>query len=235
MFNNRLIPGAELMLITIKNIFRIISVILIISFLNACSYTQFASKKILNKTLTKSYDIVVIPGVPFTNEKWSLTMKARVYWSKFLYDKGIAKNVMYSGSAVYSPFYESEIMAMYAVAIGIPKDHIYTETKAQHSTENIYYSYKKAKKIGFQNIALASDPFQTKMLKSFIRRKLNRDVDIIPFVNDTLKAMQPEMVDPAINYNEAYMDGFVSLPDRESFWKRLKGTWGLKIDNTAYN
>jgi len=209
--------------------------VIIILFINACSYTQSASKRILNKSIAKSYDIVVVPGVPFTNEKWSLAMKARVYWSKFLYDKGIAKNVMYSGSAVYSPFYESEIMAMYAEAIGIPRDHIFIETKAQHSTENIYYSYKKAKKLGFENIALASDPFQTKMLRRFIKRKLNRDVGIIPFVNDSLIAMKPYMTDPAINYNQAYMYGFVSLPERESFWKRLRGTWGLKIDLTAYN
>jgi hypothetical protein len=176
-----------------------------------------------------------IPGVPFNNNKWSNTMKARVYWSKFLYDKGIAKNIMYSGSAVYSPFCEAEIMAMYAEAIGIPGNHILIETKAQHSTENIYYSYKKSRKLGFENIALASDPFQSKMLHGFINRKINRNVDIIPFVNDSLNAMQPLMCDPKINYQQAYMEGFISLPERESFWKRLKGTWGLKINDTYYN
>jgi hypothetical protein len=212
-----------------------VTTVIFILIINACSYTQFASKKFLNKSLAKSYDVIVVPGVPFTNEKWSLAMKGRVYWSKFLYDKGIAKNVMYSGSAVYSPYYESEIMAMYAEAIGIPREHILTETKAQHSTENIYYSYKKSKKLGFENIALASDPFQSKLLRGFINRKINRNIDVIPFVNDSLKAMQPIMFDPKINYQQAYMQGFISLPERESFWKRLKGTWGLKIDDSFYN
>ena len=55
---------------------------------------------------------------------------------------GMAKNVMFSGSAVYTPYYESKIMALYAEAIGIPKERIYIETEAEHSTENIFYSYR---------------------------------------------------------------------------------------------
>jgi len=59
-------------------------------------------------------------------------MKGRVYWSKYLYDRGIGKNIMYSGNAVYTPYFEGEIMALYAKAIGIPPEHIYTELKAEH-------------------------------------------------------------------------------------------------------
>jgi uncharacterized SAM-binding protein YcdF (DUF218 family) len=33
---------------------------------------------------------------------------------------------------------------MEEASIGIPRENIFTETKAEHSTENIYYSYKKA-------------------------------------------------------------------------------------------
>ena len=95
----------------------------------------------------------------------------RVYWAKFLFDKGIAKNIMFSGSSVYSPYYESIIMSMYAEAIGIPKENIFIETKAEHTTENVYYSYKKALELGFKNIAVASDPFQTKMVSRFTRKK----------------------------------------------------------------
>jgi vancomycin permeability regulator SanA len=209
--------------------------IIIVFLANSCGYSQLTSKKILNNSLTKSYDLVVIPGIPFISNKWGLAMKARVYWSKFLFDKGIAKNIMYSGSAVYSPYYESEIMAMYAEAIGIPKKNIFVETKAEHSTENIYYSYKKARKLGFTNVALASDPFQSKMLRKFIYKNVSRNIVIIPFVTDSLKAMQPIMTDPVIDYNQAIMSDFIPLPERESFFKRLKGTRGLNIDHKAYD
>jgi uncharacterized SAM-binding protein YcdF (DUF218 family) len=198
-----------------------------------CSYSNKTCQNLLKESIGEKYDIIVVPGVPLENGKWSRTMKARVYWSKFLYDKGIAKNIMYSGSAVYTPYYEAEIMALYAEAIGIPKEHIYTETKAEHSTENIYYSYKKAKKLNFNRIALASDPFQTKQLKKFTQKKVSRDVRFIPIVFDSLRVMN--MIDPVIPIEKAFAENFVALPERESFWKRLKGTLGHNLNKDFYN
>ena len=191
----------------------------------------------LDNVEDKQYDIIVVPGVPFDTAvgKWSNIMKARVYWSKYLFDKGIAKNVMYSGSSVYTPYYEGEIMAMYAEAIGIPKQNIFTEIKARHSTENIYYSYRKAKTLGFKKIALATDPFQAKMLTSFVNKKVSADVAILPIIFDTLKAMEPIMKDPPINYAAAYNKNFVAITKSENFWQRLQGTMGNKIDTAAYS
>ena len=184
----------------------------------------------------KSYDMIVVPGFPFPEDslQWGWIMQGRVYWAKFLYDKGIAKNVMFSGSAVYTPYYEGKIMALYAEAIGIPKEHIFTETKAEHSTENLYYSYQKAKQLGFKTIALASDPYQSKQLRLFAHLRLSRHIGIIPFVIDTLKQIEPEMKNPEIDYTRAFKENFVPLPERESQWKRMKGTLGLNIDKSAY-
>lgn len=162
-------------------------------------------------------------------------MRGRIYWSKYLYDKGIAKNIMYSGSAVYTPYVEAQIMAMYAEAIGIPKEHIFIETLAEHSTENIFYSYKKAKKLGFKTVALASDPFQAKMLSGYTHEFVNPEIGIIPFVVDTLSALHSKMIDPVIDFQKALVTGFVALPDRQSWWERLRGTRGLHVDMNAYN
>ena len=178
--------------------------------------------------------MIVVPGVPFEKGKWSRTMKARVYWSKYLFDKGIARNVMYSGSAVYTPYYEANIMSLYAQALGIPKENIYTETRAEHSTENIYYSYQKARQLGFRTVALASDPFQTKLLKRFTRKRVSPEVRLLPFVIDTLRQMEPTMTDPEIDYHSAYRNDFVSLMKRENVWKRFRGTRGKNLDTTLY-
>jgi uncharacterized SAM-binding protein YcdF (DUF218 family) len=184
--------------------------------------------------MEEPYDIVIVPGVPLENGKWSYTMKGRVCWSKYLYDKGITKNVIYSGAAVYSPYCEAEIMALYAEKLGIPREHIFTETRAEHSTENVYYSYKKARKLGFSRIALASDQFQTKSLKRFTRIKVSGKVGFIPIVADTLGPITSKMTDPEIDIQKAFVKDFKSLPERENFFKRLKGTRGLAIDTTAY-
>jgi uncharacterized SAM-binding protein YcdF (DUF218 family) len=202
--------------------------------IQSCSFTQKTTRRLFKEASAQSYDLVVVPGVPFENGQWSRTMKARVYWSKYLYDLGIAKNIMYSGSSVYSPYYEAEIMALYAEALGIPKENIFTETKAEHSTENIYYSYRKAKLLGYNKIALASDPFQTRLLRKYTRKRVSGEVGLIPMVIDTLKAMEPEMIDPVIDYQQAFNKDFISLKKREGPWKRWNGTRGNNIDTSAY-
>jgi uncharacterized SAM-binding protein YcdF (DUF218 family) len=201
---------------------------------NSCSFSGRTTGKMLYEASTKSYDLIIVPGVPLENGKWSDVMKARIYWSKYLFDKGIAKNVMYSGAAVYTPFVEAEVMALYAEAIGIPKENIFTESKAEHSTENIYYSFKKAKKLHFKKIALASDPFQTKMLQRFTRSNVSESVEFIPIVFDTLRKMEPTMVDPTIDFQKIMVNNFVSLPDRKSFLVRFRGTMGKDLDEMAY-
>jgi uncharacterized SAM-binding protein YcdF (DUF218 family) len=202
--------------------------------LQACSFSSKTTQQLFAKAKTESYDMVVVPGVPFEDSIWSRTMKGRVYWSKYLYDQGIAKNIMYSGGAVYTAYCEAEIMALYAEAVGIPKEHIFIETKAEHSTENIYYSYKKARKLGFKKIALASDPFQTKQLRRYVRKKVNPGVALIPFVVDTLKVLEPGFIDPVIEYEKVATGNFVPLKQREGFWKRLWGTLGKNIDYSLY-
>ena len=202
--------------------------------LGACSFSAKTAERYLEKAKTKTYDVIVVPGVPFTEQGWDSVMKARVYWSKFLYDKGIAKNIMYSGSSVYSPYYEGKIMALYAIAIGIPKENVYAETRAEHSTENLYYSFHKSRKLGFQTVALSTDPFQAKQLRRYARVKIDRSVDLIPIVFDSLRSMHPVMIDPPIDYQQAYNKDFVPLPQRESFWKRFRGTMGKNVDKDAY-
>jgi uncharacterized SAM-binding protein YcdF (DUF218 family) len=208
---------------------------LIFFILNSCAFSSKTSIRLLEESMKGNYDIIIVPGVPFENGKWSYTMKARIYWSKYLYDDGITKNVMYSGSAVYTPYCEAEIMALYAEKLGIRKENIFTETMAEHSTENVYYSYKKAQKLGFERIALASDPFQTKMLKRYAKKIVNAEIGLIPFVLDTIMTMESKMIDPEIDYQKAFVKDFTPLPDRENFLKRFKGTRGLDIDTSAYN
>ena len=201
---------------------------------NSCYFNHHQTQKLFDKAKTKVFDIVVVPGLPLENGHWSKIMKGRIYWSKYLYDQGIVKNIMFSGSSVYSPYYEGEIMAMYAIALGVPKEHVFSETHAEHSTENIYYSYKKSKKLGFKTIALASDPFQTKTLKRFTKKKVSADVVLIPMVVDTIKLLEPEMKEPFIEYQKAFNKDFISIRQRQSYIKRLRGTMGKNIDKTLY-
>ena len=219
--------------VSIKMVLLLMGSFFIMLLLNSCTFSSRASKRLYNQAAKEQFDMVIVPGVPFVNGKWDRIMKGRVYWAKFLFEKGIAKNLMFSGGAVYSPYTEAGIMSLYAETIGVPKENIFIETKAEHSTENAYYSYKKAIKLGFKKIAIASDPFQTKMLKSFARKRLSTDIRLIPFVSDSLKTLESEMKDPEIDYAQYFVKDFIPLPKREGFWKRFRGTMGKNIDYNA--
>ncbi|HSY60398.1 MAG TPA: YdcF family protein, partial [Cytophaga sp.] len=133
-----------------------------------------------------------------------------------------------SGGAVYSPYKEAEIMAMYAIQLGIPAEHIFIEIQAEHSTENLYYSYKIAQQNGFKRVAVATDATQSSFMYSANNHRFKIPVDFIPIVYDTLK--QLPRVKPDIDQDAALVPDFVSIIDRESLWKRLRGTRGRKVD-----
>lgn len=194
--------------------------------LTHCSFSRYARKAYAAANEEKPFDVIIVPGVPYELERTTSVMKMRIYWAKHLYDSGYTKNIIFSGSAVYSPFVESVAMKIIADSLGIPADHTFSETKAEHSTENVYYSWKLAKAKGFRKIALATDPYQSRMLKGFIQ-KYCPDVQSVPIVFDILNIEGKSL--PVIDTTSAYVPDFVSIIKREGFWQRLKGTMGARI------
>lgn len=190
---------------------------------------QPSAKKLTNRALSanQQYDVVIVPGVPFMEPKWDRTMQMRVIWAIHLYKKGIAKKIIMSGSSVYSPYVEAQIMKLYAIGLGVPADDIIIEDKAQHSTENIWYGYKLAKLLGYHKIALSTDPFQTRMTYRFGKRRL-KDLKYLPVLFDTLKTLSH--LDPAISYQEYKIENFIPITETQSFWYRFKGTMGKHIN-----
>lgn len=197
--------------------------------LSSCLLFQPSAKKLTKRALAKhkQYDAIIVPGVPFIAPKWDMTMQMRVIWAVHLYKRGLAKKLIMSGSSVYSPYVEAEIMKLYAISLGVPEQHIIVENKAQHSTENIWYSYKLGKSMGHEHMALSTDPFQTRMLYRFGKRRL-KDLQYLPVIFDTLKTL--ERIDPVIKYESYKVDSFKPITETQSFWYRLRGTMGKHID-----
>ena len=173
------------------------------------------------------FDAVIVPGVPY-DSAWSNVMKMRVLWSVDLYKRGVTDKIIYSGSAVYTPYVEAEIMALYAEKLGVPRNDILIENRAEHSTENLWFGNLLAQRNGLTNIALATDPFQNAMLRSFANRK-DIPMDFVPVIIDRLKPTF-DKTEVAIDPTAAYVSDFVALPERENRGKRFLGTMGLNID-----
>lgn len=196
-------------------------------FLHSCAPpARVAQKRYEIGLSNQPYDAIIVPGYPYKGEPWNAVLTIRIHWANYLYKKGYTKNIIFSGGAVYSKYIESKVMSIYACALGIPPEHVFTEETAEHGTENVYYAYRLAKKNGFNNIALATDPYQTKHMKRFIK-KYSLPVKLLPIVFDTLKLQNRD--EPDIDASAAIKENYVSIIARESLYKRLRGTFGKNI------
>lgn len=208
-----------------KNFLIIIPVLFLLS---SCILFNNNSTKLYRKAIQKSpFDAGIVPGVPWVESGWDSAMKGRVIWAVHLYKRGVVKNLIFSGGSVYSPFYEGKIMCLYAQKMGVPKENCFAEIEAEHSVENVYYGRKMADSLGFNRVALITDPFQATLLKSLLR-KFKPHVIRIPFIVDTLRTVNKISV--AIDGSSARNPNYtVPLWDRVSKWERLQGTRGKKV------
>ncbi len=196
--------------------------------LSACAtFRPHAGELFKSAINNQPYDVIIVPGNPFNGIRWDTIMKGRIIWANYLFQKGYAKNIIFSGGAVYTPYTEAKIYALYAEALGVPKEHIFIEDRAEHSTENVYYSTQLAKKLGFKKIAVATDTYQSPRLMGFTGRRISKDIDFIPFIADTLKKING--VNPLINASSAKVENFHSIVETQSKWYRLRGTLGKHI------
>ncbi|MGQ0828362.1 MAG: YdcF family protein [Bacteroidota bacterium] len=196
--------------------------------ISGCTFFRPSPSTLFKRALkNQPYDVIIVPGVPYDGKNWSTAMKGRVIWAVYLIKKGIAKNVIFSGGAVYSPYVEAKAMALFAEELGVPKEKIFIEDKAEHSTENIYNSYHMAKKMGLTKMAVASDPFQSNLLMGFTKRRFKLPIAHIPFIIDTLATIDD--VDPKINVDSLKVPNFKSILETQSKWYRFQGTRGKNI------
>lgn len=205
-----------------------LSFFLITLILNGCAFFRPSPDKLYARAIKKGpYDVIIVPGVPYDGKEWSTIMRDRVVWGGYLLKNGIANNVIFSGGAVYTPYVEAKVMALYALELGIQKDKIFIETKAQHSTENIFNSYCLAKNRGFTKIAVATDEFQSALLMGFTKRRFELPITHIPIIKDTL--LHINNVHLQINADSAKVKNFKSIIETQSKWFRFRGTQGKNI------
>lgn len=195
-----------------------------------CTFTHYARKSYEAAQEMKPFDVVIVPGVPYEGENTTGVVKMRLFWAKHLYDSGYTRNIIFSGSSVYSPYVEGIVLKIMADSLGIPAENTFAETRAEHSTENAYYGWKKARKLGFEKIALATDPFQSGMLRSFIRR-FCPGMKAIPIIFDKMNIDEKEL--PSIDTSAAFVPDFVSITKREGFFERFRGTLGKRAKEEA--
>src|SRR6476620_3127941 len=113
------------------------------------------------------YDVIIVPGYPYEENPKMPLLTCRMNWAKELYDKGIAKNIIFSGGAIHTAYIEAKVMRIISDSFHIPQNHVFIEDKAPHSFQNLTYSVKLAKQLGFKTFAVATDPWQFSYMRLF--------------------------------------------------------------------
>jgi hypothetical protein len=185
-------------------------------------------KRLTNAKKLPAFDVAIVPGLPLKGNQWDTLLKTRMLWSAYLYKKGYVKNIIYSGNAVYTKWVEGKVMAHFAQALGVPKENIFIDTLAEHSTENLYYGYNLAKEKGFKTIALATDPFQCAMLDKFSRKNFDEKIYFFPGVFDSIQREYSE-IQMEFDTTKFVASGFIPIDERQNYGDRLKGTRGKNI------
>ncbi|MFN0202636.1 MAG: YdcF family protein [Bacteroidia bacterium] len=181
---------------------------------SSCSILKQNAVTTYNNSIRNApFDVVIVPGLPHDTANINPLLKARMLWAKELYDKGITRHIIFSGSAVQSPYVEAVIMKLMAEAIGIPAQHTFTEVEALHSTENVAYGIALANSMGFKNIAIATDPIQALFLKKYTKEN-HAHVFLLPFSFNSMPVYYRTPFQQ-VNAENAFVENFVPLKNRE--------------------
>lgn len=182
--------------------------------------------KCYNNALSKKpYDVIIVPGFPYGSADSLTLIEERVSWALYLYKQGFTKHIIFSGAAVYTPYTEAKVMALFAGRTGVKPGDIMIETKAEHTAENVYNSYVMAHDSGFSKIAFATQVNQASFMKRFCRHwKLN--IDMLP-VNDSIHYTKYRF--DTVNVSSLYVPDFVPITKRKSAIRRLRETRGLNV------
>jgi len=173
------------------------------------------------------YDAIIVPGFPFNDEegKMNAFQRMRLFWALHLYETGETNYIIVSGSAVHSPYVEAEIFAIFLAELGVNPKHIIIENRAEHSTENVFYSLELAKKLDLKRVVVATDPMQSKMI-AYLMRNIDVEIDYLPTDLKMIFTKYQPKFDHAIDGSPAYVNNFVPLKERENRKLRMQGTRG---------
>ena len=126
---------------------------------------------LLSRAIEIPRDVAVIPGCPSNGDgSMSHCQKRRAAWGSLLWQDGAVSAFIVSGADVHNPYRESEGLLLGLVALGVPRDRVFTETQALHTDENIAFSLDLVDSLGFHSVVVASEGLQAKGMCAMANR-----------------------------------------------------------------
>ena len=127
--------------------------------------------------------IVVFAGGVGESGKAGQGYEERVKYAVELYNKGYAKNLIFSSGYVYV-FKEPYVMKALAVALGVPQEAIILEDEASGTYQNVKFTSDILLSKGWNEILLVSSPYNIRRA-SLVFKKLDKNLKVVytPVIN----------------------------------------------------
>jgi len=113
-------------------------------------------------------DVIIVLGTSIKDGKVSSVYRERINHGIYLYNKGLAKKIVFTGGLGKGQSEtESSVAKKYALTQGIPNEAIITEEKSISTYENFKYSKQLMDSLGFKTALIVSDPHHMKRAMTF--------------------------------------------------------------------
>jgi len=137
----------------------------------AWSYFLFNTYTIYNYSFEYSEDksdAIIVLGTSIKNGEVSSVYRERINHSIYLYNKGVAEKIIFTGGLGKGQSEtESSVAKKYALTKGIPNKAIITEEKSISTYENFKFTKLLMDSLGYKTALVVSDPHHMKRAMTF--------------------------------------------------------------------
>jgi len=120
------------------------------------------AREIYSFSLISSYapaDAAVVLGTSVFRDRPSPVFRERINHAIHLYREGIVQNIIFTGGlAGNDRLAESEAAREYAIAQGVPAEHIFIETESSSTCLNLLGAKRIIEENGMDQVLIVSDP-----------------------------------------------------------------------------
>lgn len=118
----------------------------------------YEPKPAADACVSLAHDVIIVLGCPNDEDGAPSTcQKQRADIAVALRDAGYGDRFITTGGAVHNAWVEADTLRDLLVERGVPADRIFTEPKAEHTDENVYYSTEIMNRQGFSNALVISN------------------------------------------------------------------------------
>ena len=111
-----------------------------------------------NTNLTH-FDTIIVLGTPANADGTaSPEQRERTLEGVREFKAGVAPHIIFTGGPAHNHFVEAHVMALLALAQGVPPDAIIEESQAQNTIQNIFYSQRIMAAHGWTSAEVVSSP-----------------------------------------------------------------------------